>query len=100
MKLKTDDVYGLGLSDYYNGKRNARFKVYSDIAETEIWDISLFFRTIDQMPECEKIALDNASGRILDVGAGAGSHSLILQEQGKSVTAIDRSEERRVGKEC
>ena len=36
----------------------------------------------------ERTALQMATGRILDVGAGSGCHSLTLQEAGKEVHAI------------
>lgn len=85
------DVYGAGLMAYLNGDKNAHFIVESNIAETESWPVSLFFRLFDEMPELEKIALQTASGSILDIGAGAGSHSLWLQEQGRDVTALDIS---------
>ena len=43
------------------------------------------------MPKIEKTALYMTKGRVLDVGAGAGCHALVLQEQGFDVTAIDIS---------
>jgi SAM-dependent methyltransferase len=43
------------------------------------------------MPEIERKALDMATGKTLDVGAGSGCHSLVLQEKGIDVTAIDIS---------
>ena len=43
------------------------------------------------MPELEQKALHLAKGKILDVGCGAGSHSLYLQENNFDVTAIDIS---------
>ena len=43
------------------------------------------------MPTIEQRALDMAKGRILDVGAASGCHSLVLQEHGLDVTAIDIS---------
>ena len=43
------------------------------------------------MPLVERRALDMAAGRTLDVGAGAGCHSLVLQNRGLHVTAIDLS---------
>ncbi|MGL5317141.1 MAG: class I SAM-dependent methyltransferase [Bacteroidales bacterium] len=86
------DAYGKGLIAWLNGDRNARFNVWSDIAETEKWDISIFFRDFVEMPEVEKEALKHCKGRILDVGAGAGSHALYLQEQNLDVVALDLSE--------
>ncbi|MBQ2524414.1 MAG: methyltransferase domain-containing protein, partial [Prevotella sp.] len=49
------------------------------------------FREEDEMPEIERKALEMAKGKTLDVGAGAGCHSLILQKRGFDVTAIDIS---------
>lgn len=43
------------------------------------------------MPELEQEALRISTGKILDVGAGSGCHSLALQEMGKEVKAIDIS---------
>ena len=36
------------------------------------------FREYSDMPELEQLALNEASGRILDVGAGSGCHSVAL----------------------
>ncbi|MGL5787633.1 MAG: class I SAM-dependent methyltransferase [Bacteroidales bacterium] len=86
------DAYGKGLLAWFNGDRNARFNVWSDIAETEKWDISIFFRDYEEMPDVEIEALKHCKGRVLDVGAGAGSHALYLQDQGLDVVALDLSE--------
>ncbi len=52
---------------------------------------SRFFRTWQQMNGCERRALQLCRGRILDVGAGAGAHSLVLQKRDMDVTALDQS---------
>ena len=54
--------------------------------------LDVYFRTEEQMPDLELIALNNCCGKVLDIGAGAGSHALILQELGLAVTALDISE--------
>ena len=43
------------------------------------------------MPKLEQKALQLANEKVLDVGCGAGSHALYLQEKGFDVTAIDIS---------
>ena len=90
MKSGTD-ILGLALQDYLAGNQEATIQVYSDIAEPEELTAAYFFRGPEQMPELEKIALANCHGKIADLGAGAGSHSLILQERGFDVTAFDIS---------
>ncbi|MDO5569880.1 MAG: class I SAM-dependent methyltransferase [Bacteroidales bacterium] len=91
-KVIDKDAYGKGLLAWMEGRKNAKFVVASDIAETERWDISTFFRAYKDMPEAEQKALDEVNGRVLDLGAGAGSHALWLQENGFDVTAIDISQ--------
>lgn len=86
------DIYGKGLLSYLDHDKNAVFTVESNIAETETWPIAIFFRSYSEMPAVEKEALHLCRGKILDVGAGTGSHSLWLQEQQQDVTAIDLSE--------
>lgn len=44
------------------------------------------------MPALEKKALELAKGQVLDVGCGAGNHSLYLKTKGLDVTSIDISE--------
>lgn len=85
------DVYGNGLLAYLAGDEEATFVVECDMAETEEWPVATFFRSYDDMPEVERIALEHVEGAVLDVGAGAGSHALYLQRRVAEVTAIDIS---------
>ncbi|GAB4566911.1 MAG: methyltransferase domain-containing protein [Anaerolineae bacterium] len=52
---------------------------------------SFYFRGPDEWPPHQREALSHARGRVLDIGCGAGSHALYLQERGLSVTGIDVS---------
>ncbi|MDG5798757.1 class I SAM-dependent methyltransferase [Marinilabiliaceae bacterium ANBcel2] len=86
------DVVGLAGSDYYyNNKRGGVINVTSDIAEDDIIDVEYLFREYHQMPLIEQIAVEKCSGRVLDIGAGMGSHSLALQRMNKDVTALEIS---------
>jgi SAM-dependent methyltransferase len=54
--------------------------------------VEIFFREPDDFPELEFIGLSLCDGRVLDVGAGVGSHSLYLQEKGFEVDALELSQ--------
>jgi SAM-dependent methyltransferase len=50
---------------------------------------SVFFRRPEEFSALDEAALALCRGRVLDVGAGAGCHSLALQARGVAVTALD-----------
>lgn len=85
------DPMGAAIHDYYMRGRASRLRVFSPQFDEDEIPVSTLFRTYAQMPALEQKALDMAQGRILDVGAGAGCHSLVLQERGQHVEAIDIS---------
>lgn len=88
---KHQDPIGQAVWDYVNGIVGESIVVKTDIAEDELLSPSYFFRTFDEMPVQEQEALRRCSGKILDVGAGAGVHSLWLQDQGFDVDSLDIS---------
>jgi len=53
--------------------------------------LKYFFREFEDMPALEQMALELCSGKILDIGAGSGCHSIVLQKRGLDVTALDIS---------
>ncbi|TGE20235.1 class I SAM-dependent methyltransferase [Hymenobacter elongatus] len=85
------DPIGHALLAYVHGNKKAELTVHSNVAEEEPLPASYFFRTLWEMPELERTALEECRGRILDAGAGAGCHSLELQSRGFQVKAIDAS---------
>ena len=85
------DPMGAAIYDFYkNGKAGVLRVCSSEFDDDEIPVYDLF-RSYDQMPELERLALEMADGEILDVGAGSGCHSMALMEMGKTVKAIDIS---------
>ena len=82
---------GRAIADYWKTKKADRLRVFSPMFEEDEIPLTTLFRKYKAMPEIERKALDMATGKTLDVGAGSGCHSLVLQEKGIDVTAIDIS---------
>ncbi len=86
-----NDPVGLAIHDFNLTGKDQKIIVESDLCDDDEINVSYFFRSFDKMPELEKRALEFCSGTVLDVGAGAGCHSLYLKEKGFQVSAIDVS---------
>lgn len=90
MGTQLKDVFGHAIKDYFNGEE-AIIKTYSSVGGWDELPVSYLFRTYKDMPEIEQTALQMSFGKILDLGCGAGSHSLYLQDKGIDVKPIDIS---------
>ncbi len=88
MDLDPWKPHAAAMQAYHRGKHDAVVVVYDDFERDEV-PVSYFFRGPDQFPEVEQLALELCRGRVLDVGAGSGCHSLVLQDRGLEVTAIE-----------
>lgn len=88
---KEKDPMGRAIMDFYMNGCAAKLRVFSSLFEEDEIPVAQLFRNRTQMPKIEQVALELSRGRVLDVGAGSGCHSLALQEMGKEVTAIDIS---------
>lgn len=87
-----NDPIGQAISNYYYNKNNSPITVLSSIVEDEELPPDYFFRKFADMPKLERLALKNCEGTVLDIGAGAGCHSLYLQSKKINVTALEISE--------
>ena len=92
MKIPSVDPLGQAIHDYYTFKINHPLIIHSEDFDDDEMNPSYFFRGFKEMPELEKKALKLCRGKILDVGACAGSHTIWLQENGFDVTALEISE--------
>ncbi len=82
----------MACSDFFNGEINAIITIHSDKADKEEIPVSYFFRSYEDMPEIEKLALSMCQGEVLDIGAGLGAHSIWLQERGIDVSSLEIQE--------
>lgn len=85
------DPMGAAIYDFHRNGYADTLVVRSSMFEDDEIPVADLFRDYDGMPELEKIAVDEACGKVLDVGAGSGCHSLVLQKKGLDVVAIDIS---------
>lgn len=86
------DLFGKAILDYQTNNAPEDLITETSISDADEMSAAYLFRDYDKMPVLEKKALNLAKGRVLDVGCGAGSHSLYLQnEKRMQVTAIDIS---------
>ncbi|WP_396160585.1 class I SAM-dependent methyltransferase [Flavobacterium sp.] len=87
------DLFGKAILDYQTNNLPEDLITETSISEADEMSVSHLFRTYNEMPKLEQKALQLAKGSVLDVGCGAGSHTLALQNERKlDVTAIDISE--------
>jgi SAM-dependent methyltransferase len=82
------EVHGAALWAYFvDGRIDAEQIVRTEEGRAVTVPIRAFFRT--EFSDPENVALNHCGGRVLDAGAGAGPHTLVLQARGLEVTAID-----------
>ena len=86
------DLFGKAILDFQTNNYPEDLITETSISEADEMSVAYLFRTYEQMPKLEQKALELAKGKILDVGCGAGSHSLFLQNEiNLDVTSIDIS---------
>lgn len=85
------DILGKAISGYFEGDKTSKLWINNTYGEPDEMPLDYYFRDKLNMPELEHFALEHCRGKILDIGAAAGAHSLILQDLKQEVTALDIS---------
>lgn len=83
---------GKAIRDYYHQENSQDLQTETSISELDELPVDYLFRDFEEMNDIEQKALTLSRGKVLDIGAGAGSHSLYLQNNRHlEVTALDIS---------
>lgn len=86
------DLMGQAILDYHQNGNAEILLTETSISEIDDLPVEYLFRGFEEMNLIEQKALELSKGKVLDIGAGAGSHSLYLQnEKGLEVFALDIS---------
>ncbi|WP_269686599.1 class I SAM-dependent methyltransferase [Flavobacterium lacustre] len=86
------DLFGKAILDYQTNNSPEDLITETSISDEDEMSVAYLFRSYAEMPLIEQKALQLSKGRVLDVGCGAGSHSLTLQnDRNLEVTSIDIS---------
>jgi len=87
------DAFGHALYDYLQegGKNPWATVIERGDGLVDVEDPRSYFAEYADWPAHQRQAMAFARGRVLDVGCGAGRHSLYLQSQGLDVLGVDHS---------
>ncbi|MEV0098038.1 class I SAM-dependent methyltransferase [Nocardia sp. NPDC050789] len=89
-RVEIGDAFGTALLEELE-HGNAFEVAERDDGFVGVHPIARYFAEYSDWPELEKVAIDSASGRVLDLGAGAGRATLTLQQRNQSVLAVYNS---------
>jgi SAM-dependent methyltransferase len=84
------DAFGMAFLAHHAGG-DGRHVIERDDGMVEPLEVAGYFSSPEEWPDEELAVIERAPGPVLDVGAGAGRHSLALQARGIAVTALDPS---------
>jgi SAM-dependent methyltransferase len=87
-----DEVFETALQDYYNNEFSGKLLIHNYYGEPDEMDLGVYLRDESELLEIEHQALELCNGKTLDVGAGLGAMTLILQKRGISVDALEISD--------
>ncbi len=87
-----EDAYGQEIWAYYEGRGVSEIVERDDgYFDASVFGPMMYFSDYADWSPIERRAMDFSKGRVLDIGCGAGRHSLYLQKKGFDVVGIDNS---------
>lgn len=91
MLTDLQDAFGHSMYDHLNGIKGAEVTERDDGSIAPGGGPAAYFKPFKEWHPLEKKAMRYVRGRVLDIGCGAGRHSLYLQDKGHDVVATDNS---------
>jgi SAM-dependent methyltransferase len=86
-----NDILGQALYEHHHKLSKHKLWIHNRYGPKEEMPLAAFFRPENDMQDIEWLAINECRGNVLDIGAAAGSHALLLQELAKDVSALDIS---------
>lgn len=103
--MANTDIFGMMFMDYLRTGQDVRYGIRRDDGYFEWDNVRGYFSEYDEFGSLIQEAIREVGSKVLDVGCGAGKHSLYLQKIGVDVVGLDISpmaiqvcKERGVGK--
>jgi len=91
-KLKPEeDAFGQEIWAYYKGEEASEIVERDDGYFNASKGPSLYFLEYEDWDPIDRKAMEFVKGKVLDIGCGAGRHSLYLQSKGFDVLGVDSS---------
>ena len=85
------DLPGNAIHAFHFTTSRKKLFVHDEFGPKVEMPVSYYFRNFKKMPELEQLAVEKCFGKVLDIGAAAGSHTLELQRRGLEVSALEIS---------
>lgn len=85
------DAFGHEMYEYYKTKEGNEIVERDDGFIDVSGPVAVYFSEYKDWPAAERRSMGYAKGRVMDIGCGAGRHSLHLQKRGLDILGIDNS---------
>jgi len=90
-KKDSADTFGQLLLDHHIQQKPVNYVIERDDGLINVDTTSGYFSFYEDWPKEEQFIIDQAISPVLDLGCGAGRHSLYLQTKGLDILAMDLS---------